>query len=247
MWLGRDPLSPPLDPHMFMYLSICINPFIRNCVWKLKLKSIRGASTLVKNSYETKVTHNERNDAIPMTNPLPASSFNSLHAEAWWHHSENPWKRRSQKETNQYICTRSAHFFCFPQLTFQRMLISDKIPVSMYNVEPDKISRIMYLIWSHVPVLKCYNGKWAIAWENLSFGIGFTEEASGSIIHMRGSRDPGPPPWKFTSSILTFAPHKPLIPLFKTVKKLMPKKRYQSFFWPPPPWRKFLDPRMILP
>ena len=47
LWLGRDPLSPPLDPHVFMYLSICINPFIRNCVWKLKLKSIRGASTLV--------------------------------------------------------------------------------------------------------------------------------------------------------------------------------------------------------
>ena len=48
------------------------------------------------------------------------------------------------------ICTRSAHFFCFPQLTFQRMLILDKIPVRMYNVEPDKISRIMYLImfWS---------------------------------------------------------------------------------------------------
>ena len=32
LWLGRDPLSPPLDPHMFMYLSIYINPFIRNCV-----------------------------------------------------------------------------------------------------------------------------------------------------------------------------------------------------------------------
>ena len=59
-------------------------------------------------------------------------------------------ERSSQKETNQYICTRSAHFFCFPQLTFQRMLISDKIPVRMYNVEPDKISRTMYLImfWS---------------------------------------------------------------------------------------------------
>ena len=190
MWLGRDPLSPPLDPHMFMYLSIYINPFIRNCVWKLKLKSIRGAITLVKNSYETKVTHNEWNDATPLPNPLPASSFNSLHAEAWWHHSENPRKRRSQKETNQYICTRSAHFFCFPQLTFQRMLISDKIPVRMYKVEPDKISRIMYLImfW------RCHNGKWAIAWENLSFGIGFTEEASGSIVRMCGSRVPGPPP-----------------------------------------------------
>ena len=96
------------------------NPFIRNCVWKLKLKSISGASTLVKNSYETIVTHNEWNDATPLTNPLPASSFNSLHAEAWWHHSENPRKRSSQKETNQYICTRSAHFFCFPQLTFFR-------------------------------------------------------------------------------------------------------------------------------
>ena len=142
-------------------------------------------------------------------NPLPASSFNSLHAEPWWHHSENPRKRRSQKETNQYICTISAHFLCFPQLTFQRMLISYKILVRMYNgynVEPDKISRIMYLIMFWSVTSRPSNGKWAIAWENLSFGIGFTEEASGSIIRLRGSRGPDTPPWKFTSSILTFAP-----------------------------------------
>ena len=49
-------------------------------------------------------------------------------------------------DNDPYICTRSAHFFCFPQLTYQRMLISYKVPVRMYNVEPDKISRIMYLI-----------------------------------------------------------------------------------------------------
>ena len=55
---------------------------------------------------------------------------------------ENPRKRRSQKETNQYLYVQDRRI----QLTFQRVLISDKIPVRMYNVEPDKISRIMYLI-----------------------------------------------------------------------------------------------------
>ena len=114
-------------------------------------------------------------------------------------------QRGHRKRQVKYICTRSAHFFCFPQLTFQRMLISYKVPVRMYNIEPGKISRIMYLImfWS---VTNCSsNGKWAIAWENLSFGNGFTEEASGSIIRMRGSRG-SDPTWKFTNSILTFAP-----------------------------------------
>ena len=104
------------------------------------------------------------------------------------------------------ICTRSAHFFCFPQLTYQRMLISYKVPVRMYNVEPDKISRIMYLIMFWSVTSRSSNQKWAIAWENLSFGIGFTVKASGSIIRMRGSRGPDPHPWKFTKSILTFAP-----------------------------------------
>ena len=76
----------------------------------------------------------------------------------------------------------------------------------MYNVEPDKISRIMYLIMFWSVTSRSSNEKWAIAWENLSFGIGFTVKASGSIIRMRGSRGPDPHPWKFTKSILTFAP-----------------------------------------
>ena len=97
-------------------------------------------------------------------------------------------------------------FFCFPQLTYQRMLISYKVPVRMYNVKPDKISRIMYLIMFWSVTSRSSNEKWAIAWENLSFGIGFTVKASGSIIRMRGSRGPDPHLWKFTKSILSFAP-----------------------------------------
>ena len=56
LWLGRDPLSPPLDPHMFMYLSICIHPFIRNCVWKLKFKVHPWSKHTRKYSYDTKLT-----------------------------------------------------------------------------------------------------------------------------------------------------------------------------------------------
>ena len=159
----------------------------------------------------------------------------------------------TERDKSIYICTRSAHFFCFAQFTNQRMLISHKVQC-----------RTRWNIQNHVPNVtsRSSNEKWAIAWENLSFGIGFTKEASGSIIRMRGSRGPDPP-----CSLLTFAPsppppppwknlhplpckmldslwnlkkysfpwNKPLIPLCKTVKKLMHEKRYQSFFSDPPP------------
>ena len=92
-----------------------------------------------------------------------------------------------------------------------------------YNVEPDKISRIMYLIMCWSVTSRSSNGKWAIAWENLSFGIGFTEDACA---------DPEvrtPSPWKFTSSILTCPPslEKKLDPLpCKMLDPLWNLKKY---------------------
>ena len=78
---------------------------------------------------------------------------------------------------------------CFPQLTFQRMLISYKIPVHMYNVVPDKISRIMHL--NHV--LKPEQWKMSHCMGKPTFGIGFTEEAKWIYhTHTRIQRS-GPP------------------------------------------------------
>ena len=74
------------------------------------------------------------------------------------------------------------------------MLISYKIPVRMFNVEPDKISRIMYLIMFEVSLV-------ARAMENeplhkktcLSGLASLKKQVNRSIIRMRGSRGPVPP------------------------------------------------------
>ena len=99
---------------------------------------------------------------------------------------ENAGHRKRQ--VNIYVQDRRI-FSASHNLRFSAFLFHIK-----YNVEPDKISRIMYLIMFWSVTSRSSNGKWAIAWENLSYGIGFTEEASGSIIRMRGSRGPDPPP-----------------------------------------------------
>ena len=127
-------------------------------------------------------------DATLLTNTLPASSFNSLNAEPWWHHSESSQNACHRKWQVKYIWTRLAHFSASYNLRFSVCLFHIK---SLYvctrvsewvavNVEPDKISRIMYLIMFWSVTSRWSNGKWAIAWEKLSFEIGFTEEASGS-------------------------------------------------------------------
>ena len=116
---------------------------------------------------------------------------------------ENAGHRKRQ--VNIYMYKIGAFFSASHNLRISACLFH-KVPVRMYNVEPDKISRIMYLIMFWSVTSRSSNEKWAIAWENLSFGIGFTVKASGSIIRMRGSRGPDPHPWKFTKSILTFAP-----------------------------------------
>ena len=124
LWLGRDPLSPPLDPHMFMYLSICINPFIRNCVWKVKLKS-----NTRKNSYETKVTTmNEMMQHYWLTLYLRVALTLCMlsHDDIIQRALENAGHRKRQVNTYIYVQDRRI-FFCFPQLTYQRMLISYKV------------------------------------------------------------------------------------------------------------------------
>ena len=67
----------------------------------------------------------------------------------------------------------------------------------------------MYLIMFWSGTSRTSNEKWAIAWENLSFGIGFTEEASGSIIRMRGSRGPDPPPLEIHKFYINICPPPP--------------------------------------
>ena len=94
---------------------------------------------------------------------------------------ENAGHRKRQVNIYMY---KIGALFCFPQFTYQCMLISYKVQC-----------RTRWNIQNHVPNVtsRSSNEKWAIAWENLSFGITFTEEASGSIIRMRGSRGPEPP------------------------------------------------------
>ena len=49
--------------------------------------------------------------------------------------------------------------------------MSQEVYVQDRNVEPDKISRIIYLIMFWSVTSRSSNGKWTIAWENLSFGL----------------------------------------------------------------------------
>ena len=183
---------------------------------------------------------------------------------------ENAGHRKRQ--INIYMYKIGAFFSASHNLRISACLFHIK---SLYNVEPDKISRIMYLIMFWSVTSRSSNEKWAIAWENLSFGIDFTEEASGSIIRMRGSRGPDrpPPPLEIHKFYINVCPPPPpgkiwtpspvtcwipsgtlknIVSLkinhwYPSVKKLMLKNVIRVFSDPPPPWRKFLDPRMILP
>ena len=185
LWLGRDPLSPPLDPHMFMYLSICINPFIRNCVWKLKLKSIRGPSTLLnKNSYETKVA-NEWNDATLLTNPLPASSLKIFACWAMITSFGEPSKTQVTERDKSIYMYKIGAFLLLP---------TTYVSAHAYFVEPDKISRIMYLIMFWSVTSRSSNGKWAIAWENLSWDWLHRRSKWIYHTHTRIQRSGPPPP-----------------------------------------------------
>ena len=136
LWLGRDPLSPPLDAHMFMYLSIYINPFIRKLRLKTKIKV-----AFFKNSYETKLTSvNELMQHYWLTLDLRVALTLCMLSH------DDIIQRGSQKETSQYIYVQDRRIFS----ASHNLGISACLFHIKYNVEPDKISRIMYLImfWS---------------------------------------------------------------------------------------------------